>query len=358
MTSAAMTPDLDRATRGAPRRLVVLGSTGSIGTQALDVVRGAAQLTRPGGGVTHPPFEVLALAAGAGHLELLAQQAVDFSVAAVATSGSAQDAARLGELIDDAARAARSPAPRPEILHGPRAAAQVAAWEGADVVLNGITGSIGLEPTLAALEVGRRVALANKESLIAGGPLVTAAAAATGLTDALIPVDSEHSAIAQALRSGTAGEVDRLVLTASGGPFRGMTREQLAHVSPEQALRHPTWDMGPMVTTNSATLVNKALEVLEASLLFDVPLERIDVTVHPQSVVHSMVQFTDGSTLAQASPPDMRLPIALGIAWPHRVTGAAAACDWTRAAEWTFEPLDAEAFPGHAPAHHGGPRRG
>ena len=354
MTSAAMTPDLDRATRGAPRRLVVLGSTGSIGTQALDVVRGAAQLTRPGGGVTHPPFEVLALAAGAGHLELLAQQAVDFSVAAVATSGSAQDAARLGELIDDAARAARSPAPRPEILHGPRAAAQVAAWEGADVVLNGITGSIGLEPTLAALEVGRRVALANKESLIAGGPLVTAAAAATGLTDALIPVDSEHSAIAQALRSGTAGEVDRLVLTASGGPFRGMTREQLAHVSPEQALRHPTWDMGPMVTTNSATLVNKALEVLEASLLFDVPLERIDVTVHPQSVVHSMVQFTDGSTLAQASPPDMRLPIALGIAWPHRVTGAAAACDWTRAAEWTFEPLDAEAFPAVELIKHAG----
>ncbi|MCG7425227.1 1-deoxy-D-xylulose-5-phosphate reductoisomerase [Kocuria rhizophila] len=354
MTSAAMTPDLDRATREAPRRLVVLGSTGSIGTQALEVVGAAARLARPESGATHPPFEVLALAAGAGHLELLAQQAVDFGVAAVATSGSAQDAARLGELIDDAARAARSSAPRPEILHGPRAAAQVAAWECADVVLNGITGSIGLEPTLAALGAGHRVALANKESLIAGGPLVQRAAAATGLVDALIPVDSEHSAIAQALRSGTAGEVDRLVLTASGGPFRGMTREQLAHVNPEQALRHPTWDMGPMVTTNSATLVNKALEVLEASLLFDVPLERIDVTVHPQSVVHSMVQFTDGSTLAQASPPDMRLPIALGIAWPHRVTGAAAACDWTRAAEWTFEPLDAEAFPAVELIKHAG----
>lgn len=349
-----MTPDLDRATREAPRRLVVLGSTGSIGTQALEVVGAAARLARPESGATHPPFEVLALAAGAGHLELLAQQAVDFGVAAVATSGSAQDAARLGELIDDAARAARSSAPRPEILHGPRAAAQVAAWECADVVLNGITGSIGLEPTLAALGAGHRVALANKESLIAGGPLVQRAAAATGLVDALIPVDSEHSAIAQALRSGTAGEVDRLVLTASGGPFRGMTREQLAHVNPEQALRHPTWDMGPMVTTNSATLVNKALEVLEASLLFDVPLERIDVTVHPQSVVHSMVQFTDGSTLAQASPPDMRLPIALGIAWPHRVTGAAAACDWTRAAEWTFEPLDAEAFPAVELIKHAG----
>lgn len=354
MTSAAMTPDLDRATREAPRRLVVLGSTGSIGTQALEVVGAAARLARPESGATHPPFEVLALAAGAGHLELLAQQAVDFGVAAVATSGSAQDAARLGELIDDAARAARSSAPRPEILHGPRVAAQVAAWECADVVLNGITGSIGLEPTLAALGAGHRVALANKESLIAGGPLVQRAAAATGLVDALIPVDSEHSAIAQALRSGTAGEVDRLVLTASGGPFRGMTREQLAHVNPEQALRHPTWDMGPMVTTNSATLVNKALEVLEASLLFDVPLERIDVTVHPQSVVHSMVQFTDGSTLAQASPPDMRLPIALGIAWPHRVTGAAAACDWTRAAEWTFEPLDAEAFPAVELIKHAG----
>ena len=367
MTDAVMTPDLDAATREAPRRIVVLGSTGSIGTQALDVVGSAAALRRPGGGVGHPPFEVVGLAAGAGNLELLARQAVAFGVRVVGTSGTPDDAAHLrhalkaaaleaasaegavieragieGAVTDGAARASSSV---PEVLHGPDAAARIAAWEGTDLVLNGITGSIGLAPTLAALGAGRRVALANKESLIAGGPLVKRAAAATGLTDALIPVDSEHSAIAQALRSGTAGEVGRLVLTASGGPFRGMDRAQLSRVTPEQALRHPTWDMGLMVTTNSATMVNKALEVLEASLLFDVPLERIDVTVHPQSVVHSMVQFVDGSTLAQVSPPDMRLPIALGLGWPHRVTGAAAACDWTRAAQWTFEPLDAHAFP-------------
>ncbi|WP_058955349.1 1-deoxy-D-xylulose-5-phosphate reductoisomerase [Kocuria rhizophila] len=353
MTSPrTMTPDLDRATSAAPRRLVILGSTGSIGTQALDVVERAADLARPESDAQHPPFEVLALAAGAGNLELLARQAVRFRVAAVGTSGTADDAARLGELLADAARAASSPVP--EVLHGESAATELAAWDGADLVLNGITGSIGLAPTLAALGAGHRVALANKESLIAGGPLVTAAAAGTGLTNALIPVDSEHSAIAQALRSGTAAEVERLVLTASGGPFRGMSRAQLAHVTPEQALRHPTWDMGAMVTTNSATMVNKALEVLEASLLFDVPLDRIDVTVHPQSVVHSMVQFVDGSTLAQASPPDMRLPIALGLAWPHRVPGAAAACDWTRAAEWTFEPLDAEAFPAVELMKHAG----
>ena len=339
----AMTPDLHAATRDAPRRLVILGSTGSIGTQALDVVAEAAGLRRPGEGVGHSPFEVVALAAGRSNLDLLARQAVAFRVRAVGTSGSADDAARLREALTAAARASSSPVP--EILHGSDAAERIAAWEGADLVLNGITGSIGLAPTLAALGAGRRVALANKESLIAGGPLVKRAAAATGLEDALIPVDSEHSAIAQALRSGTAAEVDRLVLTASGGPFRGMTRAQLAEVTPEQALRHPTWDMGVMVTTNSATMVNKALEVLEASLLFDVPLERIDVTVHPQSVVHSMVQFVDGSTLAQVSPPDMRLPIALGLGWPHRVPGAAAACDWTRAAEWTFEPLDPVAFP-------------
>ena len=345
MTSAAqMTPDLDLATRDAPRHLVVLGSTGSIGTQALDVVASAARLGRPVTDAEHPPFRVLALAAGAGNLELLARQAVDFAVAAVGTSGTADDAARLRELLAERARAASSAA-LPEVFHGPEAAARIAEWSGADVVLNGITGSIGLAPTLAALTAGHRVALANKESLIAGGPLVKRAAEATGLTDALIPVDSEHSAIAQALRSGTAGEVARLVLTASGGPFRGMSRAQLADVTPAQALKHPTWDMGVMVTTNSATMVNKALEVLEASLLFDVALERIDVTVHPQSVVHSMVQFVDGSTIAQASPPDMRLPIALGLGWPHRVTGAAVPCDWSTAAQWTFEPLDTEAFP-------------
>ena len=333
------TPELRALAAAGPRRISVLGSTGSIGTQALDVVRAARELEGA------DPFTVVALAAGARHLELLAEQALETRAALVATSGTAQDAARLAGLIADGAASAGAGGYRPDVVHGPDAASAAAAHPDADLVLNGITGSIGLAPTLAALRAGHRLALANKESLIAGGALVKAAAAATGDPDALIPVDSEHSALAQALRGGTAAEVDRLVLTASGGPFRGRSRAELETVTPRDALRHPTWDMGLMVTTNSATMVNKALEVLEAHLLFDVPLERIDVVVHPQSVVHSMVQFVDGSTLAQASPPDMRLPIALGLAWPHRVPGAALPCDWTRATEWTFEPLDPVAFP-------------
>ncbi|WP_400159423.1 1-deoxy-D-xylulose-5-phosphate reductoisomerase [Arthrobacter sp. BPSS-3] len=310
-----------------PRSIVLLGSTGSIGTQAIDVVDGAPDR-----------FEIVALSAGGGNLELLARQAVHTRARAVGIA--AGDPAGLQRLIDDAARAAGVTGYRPEILAGPDAATRIAEIP-ADVVLNGITGSIGLAPTLAALKAGATLALANKESLIVGGALVKAAAR----EGQIVPVDSEHSAIAQCLRSGTAAEVDRLVLTASGGPFRGRTRAELLDVSPQDALAHPTWDMGLMVTTNSATLVNKGLEVIEAHLLFDIPLEKIDVVVHPQSVVHSMVQFTDGSTIAQASPPDMRLPIALGLGWPDRVPGAASPCDWTRATSWTFEPLDAGAFP-------------
>ncbi|MDQ0826543.1 1-deoxy-D-xylulose-5-phosphate reductoisomerase [Arthrobacter sp. B2I5] len=310
-----------------PRRIVLLGSTGSIGTQAMDVVDAAPHL-----------FEVVALSAGGGNLELLAKQAVHTGAAAVGIAGG--DPGRLEALIREAAAAAGRPGYRPEIVAGPDASARIAAV-GADVVLNGITGSIGLAPTLAALKSGATLALANKESLIVGGSLVKAAAQ----EGQIVPVDSEHSAIAQCLRSGTADEVDKLILTASGGPFRGMSREELHAVTPQQALAHPTWDMGPMVTTNSATLVNKGLEVIEAHLLFDIPLDRIDVVVHPQSIVHSMVQFVDGSTIAQASPPDMRLPIALGLGWPARVPGAARPCDWTQAATWTFEPLDAGAFP-------------
>jgi 1-deoxy-D-xylulose-5-phosphate reductoisomerase len=310
-----------------PRRVVLLGSTGSIGTQAIDVVDGAPHL-----------FEVVALSAGGGNLELLARQAVHTGAAAVGIASG--DPGRLEGLIRDAAAAAGRPEYRPEIVAGPDASARIAAVE-ADVVLNGITGSIGLAPTLAALKSGATLALANKESLIVGGSLVKAAAR----DGQIVPVDSEHSAIAQCLRSGTAGEVDKLILTASGGPFRGRSRDGLHDVTPQQALAHPTWDMGMMVTTNSATLVNKGLEVIEAHLLFDIPLDRIDVVVHPQSIVHSMVQFVDGSTIAQASPPDMRLPIALGLGWPARVPKAASPCDWTQAATWTFEPLDAEAFP-------------
>ncbi|MCA0329153.1 MAG: 1-deoxy-D-xylulose-5-phosphate reductoisomerase [Actinobacteria bacterium] len=303
------------------RDVVILGSTGSIGTQALDVVDR-----------NRDRFRVVALSAGGGNVALLADQARAFDVEVVGVA----DAAREDELR--AALADRGIAP--QVLVGPEASTEIAGLR-CDVVLNGMTGSIGLRPTLAALEAGSTLALANKESLVAGGPLVKAAAK----PGQIVPVDSEHSALAQALRGGTADEVARLLLTASGGPFRGRTRAELRDVTPEQALAHPTWSMGPMVTTNSATMVNKALEVIEAHLLFDIPMDRIDVVVHPQSIVHSMVEFVDGSTLAQVSPPDMRLPIALGLSWPERVPGAAPHCDWTTASTWTFEPLDDDAFP-------------
>lgn len=309
------------------RTITLLGSTGSIGTQAIDVVRDNPDR-----------FHVTSLAAGGSDLGLLAHQAVELQVDAVAIArGSADD---LTDAIAEAARAAGTAAYRTEVLVGPDAATELAA-RPVDVVLNGITGAIGLAPTLAALDAGSTLALANKESLIIGGPLVKAAAK----PGQLVPVDSEHSALAQCLRGGTAAEVERLVVTASGGPFRGMPRAHLREVTPAQALAHPTWAMGPVITTNSATLVNKGLEVIEAHLLFDIPYERITVVVHPQSVIHSMVEFVDGSTLAQASPPDMRLPIALGLAWPDRVPGAARPVDWSQAATWEFFPLDEDAFP-------------
>ena len=279
------------------KRVIILGSTGSIGTQALDVIK--ANPTR---------FEVVGLSAGSDR-ELLAEQAAEFHV----------DDTALGSVE----------------------AEQLVTDVDADVVLNGITGSVGLGPTLAALKAGRVLALANKESLIVGGDLVKRLAA----PGQIVPVDSEHSAIAQALRSGTHDEVRRLVLTASGGPFRGRSRAELTDVTPREALAHPTWDMGLVITTNSATLVNKGLEVIEAHLLFDVPYDRIDVVVHPQSLIHSMVEFIDGSTIAQASPPNMRLPISLGLDWPNRVAAVGAPIDWTTPHTWTFEPLDDDAFP-------------
>ena len=307
------------------RRIVLLGSTGSIGTQAIDVVRAA-------GG----RFQVAAIAAGGADPAFLAAQAAELRVAAVAVAREdAVDALRT-EL------AQRWPAdvPAPTVLAGAGAVAEVAALP-CDMVLNGVAGAQGLRATVSALRAGNVVGLANKESLIAGGSVVTDLAAA----GQLVPVDSEHSALAQCLRSGTTAEVAKLVITASGGPFRGRPRPTLADVTPQQALAHPTWAMGPLVTTNSATLVNKGLEMIEAHLLFGVPYERIEVVVHPQSVIHSMVEFTDGSTIAQASPPDMRLPIALAMGWPDRVPGAARALDWSTAHSWTFEPVDAAAFP-------------
>ncbi|GAA4816220.1 1-deoxy-D-xylulose-5-phosphate reductoisomerase [Tomitella cavernea] len=273
-------------------------------------------------------FEVVGLAAGGTDVELLARQIRATGVREVAVADPAA-AARLADVVGFPVRSGQS------------AAEELVRSVPADVVLNGLVGSLGLRPTLAALETGARLALANKESLIAGGPLVLAAAA----VGQIVPVDSEHSALAQCLRAGRAQEVDRLVLTASGGPFRGWTAEQLTDVTPQQAGAHPTWSMGPMNTLNSATMVNKGLELLEAHMLFGVPYDRIEVTVHPQSVVHSMVTFHDGSTIAQASPPDMRLPIALALGWPQRIAGAATACDFTAASTWEFEPLDADVFP-------------
>jgi 1-deoxy-D-xylulose-5-phosphate reductoisomerase len=226
------------------------------------------------------------------------------------------------------------------LLAGPDAVCELAGWP-CDVVLNGVTGAAGLRATLAALDAGRVLALANKESLIVGGALVTSRAK----PGQIVPVDSEHSTIAQCLRAGRVSEVRRLILTASGGPFRGWPRSRLSAVTPEQALAHPTWNMGPLITVNSATLVNKGLEVIEAHLLFGFGLDRIDVVVHPQSIVHSMVEFLDGATIVQASPPDMRLPISLGMAWPERVPDAALRLDWSAACSWTFEPLDDSAFP-------------
>jgi 1-deoxy-D-xylulose-5-phosphate reductoisomerase len=311
---------------------VILGSTGSIGTQALDIIRRNTDR-----------FRVVALAAGGGNPDLLARQAAEFGVAAVAVANPAavpEVQAALRDYFGRTDRIAPPEASEPEVLTGPDAVSEIAAWS-CDVVLNGVTGAAGLQATLAALDAGRVLALANKESLIIGGSLVTSRAK----PGQIVPVDSEHSTIAQCLRAGHESEVLRLVLTASGGPFRGWSRDQLETVTPKQALAHPTWIMGPLVTLNSATLVNKGLEVIEAHLLFGFSLDRIDVVVHPQSIVHSMVEFSDGATIIQASPPDMRLPISLGMAWPDRVAGAAPGLDWSTAATWTFEPLDDEAFP-------------
>jgi 1-deoxy-D-xylulose-5-phosphate reductoisomerase len=322
------------------RRVVILGSTGSIGTQALDVIRR-----------NRGRFRVVGLAASGSNVELLAAQAVELQVEAVAVTkaSTAQDLLLAFYAQAQSSGYAKGEYAVPKVLAGPDAAAQLAAYE-CDVVLNGITGSIGLVPTLAALEAGHTLALANKESLIVGGPIVKSIAK----PGQIVPVDSEHSAIAQALRGGRRDEVRRLVLTASGGPFRGRSRAELAQVTPTEALAHPTWSMGPVITVNSATLVNKGLELIEAHLLFDMPFERITVVIHPQSVVHSMVEFTDGSTLAQASPPDMRLPIAAALGWPDRIPDAAPACDWTRSTAWEFLPLDERAFPAVALARQAG----
>jgi 1-deoxy-D-xylulose 5-phosphate reductoisomerase len=329
---------MDAAQLGRDRDIVLLGSTGSIGTQAADIIR-----RNPG------RFRVAGLAAGGGQVDLLAAQAIEFGAEVVAVA-SEQAAPRLHAALQAAVPAQPGAARRlPKVLAGADAVAEVAAWP-CDIVLNAVTGAVGLGATLAAIDAGRVLALANKESLIMGGPLVSRRAA----PGQIVPVDSEHSAIAQCLRGGRPDEVRRLILTASGGPFLHRSRAELAGVTPQQALAHPTWNMGPVITVNSATLVNKGLELIEAQLLFGMGFDQIEVVVHRQSVVHSMVEFCDGSTIAQASPPDMRIPIALALGWPERVADAARPVDWSSAQTWTFQPLDTEAFPAVALARAAG----
>lgn len=306
---------------------MILGSTGSIGTQAIDVVQR-----------NRDRFAVRAICAGGQHPALLAEQAIALGVEVVGVSRATAAEDVILHLNAEARR--RGATTIPKVVAGPRSAAELASLP-CDVVLNAVTGSVGLAATVACLQAGTTLALANKESLVAGGSWVRDMAE----PGQIVPVDSEHSAMAQCLRAGRREEVARFILTASGGPFRGRTREQLAGVTLEDALAHPTWAMGTSVTLNSANLVNKGLELIEAHLLFDVPPADIVVVVHPQSTIHSMIEYADGSTIAQASPPDMRMPIALAIGWPHRVAGAQPTFDWREAHTWTFEPLDDETFP-------------
>jgi len=290
------------------REIVILGSTGSIGVQALEIV--AANPDK---------FRVIAMSAGRKNPKLLMEQARKFNVPLVG-----------------------SMAPTPEVsgvkvIEGDNSSIEIAAVP-CDIVLNGITGSIGLGPTLSALSVGNKVALANKESLVAGGDLVMKYG-----RDKLIPVDSEHSAIYQALLSGKISDVKKLILTASGGPFR--ERADLSDVTVADALNHPTWSMGEVVTINSATLVNKGLEIIEAHYLFDLAYSAIDAVIHPQSFVHSFVEFIDGSTIAQASPPNMKGPIAYALAYPERINKACEPINWSEPNTWQFLPIDNKRYP-------------
>ncbi len=343
------------ATAPPERAVVILGSTGSIGTQALEVI-----------GRHRGSYRVLGLGAGGANIELMAQQAVEFDVPVVAVADAAA-ATPLAAIL-----AERAPGRVFRVLCGPDSMSELAGgWSeisAADhsdprsiVVLNGITGSVGLKPTLAALRSGATLALANKESLVVGGGLIKEAMTRPGQ---IVPVDSEHSAIAQALRSGMhhrgltsenqdgRSEVRRIILTASGGPFRGRKRAELAHVNAADALNHPTWNMGPVVTINSSTLMNKGLELIEAAHLFEMAPQDIVPVVHPQSIIHSMVEFVDGATIAQASPPDMRLPIALGLSWPERLGNITVPSSWDSPVSWNFEPLDHETFPAVNLARH------
>jgi 1-deoxy-D-xylulose-5-phosphate reductoisomerase len=304
------------------RTLVILGSTGSIGVQALEIVDANPDL-----------FEVIAITAAGSNPEALIAQAKKYQVKTVGVINNA-----------DQIKAAL---PGVTVIDGANASTEIAAYK-CDVVLNAITGSIGLGPTLAAIKAGNQLALANKESLVAGGELVMPLVA----ENQILPVDSEHSAIWQCLQGNKPSDISKLVLTASGGPFRD--REDLTEVTLEEALAHPTWAMGPVVTINSATLMNKGLEIIEAHHLFQLPYSQIEAVVHPQSVVHSMVEYRDGSTIAQASPPNMKGPIALAINFPHRTNDATTPIDWSKSSTWTFAPIDKKRFPAVDLARHCG----
>lgn len=304
------------------KRLAILGSTGSIGQSALSVV------------AEHPEeFQVVGLAAGK-NVKLLAEQIRRFRPAVVSVQDEAAAQSLAGRVNGPGA---------PDILWGPAGAQAVASLPEADLVLSAMVGAVGLEPTLAAIEAGKTVALANKETLVAAGPLVMARVRAKGL--ALIPVDSEHSAIFQSLQGQRQEDIKKLWLTASGGPFRSWTQEQLARVTPEQALKHPNWNMGAKITVDSATMMNKALEVIEASVLFGLPASRIEVCIHPQSIIHSLVEFVDGSWLAQLGRPDMRVPIAYALTYPRRLPLNSTPLDLAQVARLTFEPPDFTRFP-------------
>ena len=295
------------------RDVVILGSTGSIGVQALEIIA-----------ANPDQFRGVGLTAAGNNVDLLISQAVKFKVSVI---GVMHNAGQIRDAL-----------PGVQVIDGPNASTEVAAIT-CDVVLNAITGSIGLAPTLAALKVGNTLALANKESLVAGGEMVMALAK----PGQLLPVDSEHSALWQALKSGAKNEVSKLILTASGGPFRD--RDDLSTVTIAEALAHPTWAMGPVVTINSSTLVNKGLEIIEAHYLFDIPYSQIEAVIHPQSVVHSLVEFFDGSTIAQASPPNMKGPIAYALSFPSRLAKATTPIDWSASSSWSFAPIDTVKFP-------------
>ena len=304
-----------------PKKVAVLGSTGSIGRSTLDVIAASRGTLR-----------AVALSAH-GNVERLLAQARDFNPEHIVITDP--EAARDHDFSEFSGKC--------QILIGPEHMTEIASLPEVDVVVSAIVGSAGLQGTWAAIESGKTVALANKESLVVGGPLVMDLAAKTGAH--ILPVDSEHSAVFQSLQAGQANEVRRVVLTASGGPFRNHTREQLAHVTVEEALAHPTWSMGPKITVDSATMMNKALEIIEARWLFGLMPDQIAVMIHPQSVVHSMVEYIDGSVVAQLSPPDMKLPIQYALTWPDRHQGVAAKLDWTESLALEFHPPDLDRFP-------------